>query len=175
MRSAESGTLRSTGWGRLLLEKAPFAVLSLAASALAVWAQHNAQALGTQSLSLRLENAAVSYAAYLGKLFWPANLAVFYPYPHSIPMPPGAEGAVGAGGGAGGGGGVGGCGARGSLVGGASGNEAAPLFGSGLVLVSGHAGAGDRIAAGGNAGDGGSLYLYSLYWTGSNRSEERRV
>jgi len=71
---------------RLLLEKMPFAVLSLVASALAVWAQQSVQALGTESLPLRLENAAVAYATYLGKLFWPTNLAVFYPYPDSIPI-----------------------------------------------------------------------------------------
>src|SRR5581483_2094061 len=41
-------------------------------------------AIGTESLPLRLENVALSYAAYLGKLFWPFNLAVFYPYPDSI-------------------------------------------------------------------------------------------
>ena len=70
----------------ILLEKLPFAVLSLAASALAVWAQHSVQALGTEPLFLRLENVAVSYAIYVGKMFWPVNLAVFYPYPASIPM-----------------------------------------------------------------------------------------
>ena len=86
VRSAESETRRPTGWGRLLLEKVPFGVLSLAASALAVWTQQNVQALGTQPLFLRLENAAVSCVAYLGKMFWPVNLAVFYPYPDSIPM-----------------------------------------------------------------------------------------
>jgi Tfp pilus assembly protein PilF len=32
-------------------------------------------------LSLRLENAAVSYVAYIGKMLWPAKLAVFYPHP----------------------------------------------------------------------------------------------
>ena len=86
VRSAESGTLQSTRWGRLLLEKVPFAVLSLTASALAVWAQQSVQALGTQPLFLRLQNAAVSYATYLEKLFWPAHLAVCYPYPDSIPL-----------------------------------------------------------------------------------------
>ena len=88
--SAESGKgqsrFRHTGWGPLLLEKAPFAVLSVAASALAVWTQQRIQAVGTEPLSLRLENVAVSYATYLGKLFWPVNLAAFYPYPDSIPM-----------------------------------------------------------------------------------------
>jgi tetratricopeptide (TPR) repeat protein len=90
VRSAESGQGQGKfgrlGWGQLLLEKLPFAVLSLTASALAMWAQQKVQAVGTEPLSLRLENAAVSYATYLGKFFWPVNLAVFYPYPGSIPM-----------------------------------------------------------------------------------------
>jgi hypothetical protein len=36
--------------------------------------------------SLRLQNAVVSYVAYVGKTLWPAKLAVFYPLPeHSLP------------------------------------------------------------------------------------------
>jgi tetratricopeptide (TPR) repeat protein len=39
-------------------------------------------------LSVRLENTIVSYVAYMGKTFWPAKLAVFYPHPeHSLPWP----------------------------------------------------------------------------------------
>jgi tetratricopeptide (TPR) repeat protein len=34
----------------------------------------------------RLANAAVSYALYIGKTLWPADLAVFYPYPDSRPL-----------------------------------------------------------------------------------------
>ena len=44
------------------------------------------KALAHFPLSLRIENALVSYAIYLGKMFWPANLAVFYPYPAEIPL-----------------------------------------------------------------------------------------
>ncbi len=40
----------------------------------------------TISMTLRFENAVVSYICYLWKLFWPANLAVYYPYPDSIPL-----------------------------------------------------------------------------------------
>ena len=37
--------------------------------------------------SLRLENAVVSYVTYMGKMFWPSKLAVFYPYPdHTLPL-----------------------------------------------------------------------------------------
>ncbi|OPZ14331.1 MAG: Tetratricopeptide repeat protein [Bacteroidetes bacterium ADurb.BinA245] len=34
----------------------------------------------------RLENALVSYAAYLGKMFWPVDLAIFYPYKTPLPL-----------------------------------------------------------------------------------------
>ena len=34
--------------------------------------------------ALRVENAIVSYARYLGKAFWPSRLALFYPYPLSL-------------------------------------------------------------------------------------------
>ena len=37
-------------------------------------------------LGLRVENALVSYAIYIGSMFWPANLAVFYPYPSQLPV-----------------------------------------------------------------------------------------
>jgi protein O-mannosyl-transferase len=37
--------------------------------------------LETVSLGTRAGNALISYCRYLGKLFWPTNLAVFYPYP----------------------------------------------------------------------------------------------
>ena len=33
------------------------------------------------SLAGRIENAFVSYARYLGKTFWPVNLAILYPHP----------------------------------------------------------------------------------------------
>jgi len=36
---------------------------------------------------VRLENALLSYCAYLGKMFWPVPLAVFYPHPlHTVPL-----------------------------------------------------------------------------------------
>jgi protein O-mannosyl-transferase len=61
--------------------------LSLAASVLTVWAQQKAEAMLMEPpLSLRLENAAVSYAVYLGKFFWPVNLVVYYPYPSTMAL-----------------------------------------------------------------------------------------
>ncbi len=37
-------------------------------------------------LALRVENAIVSYAVYIVKMFWPSGLAVFYPYPQHLPL-----------------------------------------------------------------------------------------
>ena len=37
-------------------------------------------------LGARVENALVSYCRYLGKMFWPADLAIFYPHPGYWPL-----------------------------------------------------------------------------------------
>ena len=71
--------------GKLLWEKLPFLALSAGASGLAIHTQHNVGAMFTAyPLPLRLENAAISYFAYLAKFFWPSGLAIFYPYSKSI-------------------------------------------------------------------------------------------
>ena len=67
----------------LLFEKLPFVALSLASSIVTLWAQGKGRTivdLNLVPLDARLENVLVSYVAYLGKIFWPANLSVFYPY-----------------------------------------------------------------------------------------------
>ena len=74
--------------GRLLSEKIPFFMLTIAVSAIAFWAQNKVGAMVTMeniSFIERLSNAVVSYGNYLGKIFWPVNLAVFYPFEHSLP------------------------------------------------------------------------------------------
>jgi tetratricopeptide (TPR) repeat protein len=74
---------------RLVLEKIPFLALALASVAVTILAQHKGQAvvpLGHFPLPLRLANALTSYAAYLGRLVLPAGLAVWYPYPASVPV-----------------------------------------------------------------------------------------
>ena len=45
-----------------------------------------AVSLDSVPLSLRLANVPVSYMRYLGNLAWPSNLAVYYPFPQSIPV-----------------------------------------------------------------------------------------
>jgi Flp pilus assembly protein TadD len=75
-------------WRSLAMEKIPFAVLAGAACAVTLVAQESQGAVGSFArfpLTLRVENAIVSCAAYLVSTFWPSGLAVFYPYPRSIP------------------------------------------------------------------------------------------
>jgi tetratricopeptide (TPR) repeat protein len=66
----------------LLIEKIPFLLAALAASVVTLLVQSSSGALKTNApLLLRSANAVVSYCRYLGKLLWPSNLAVLYPYP----------------------------------------------------------------------------------------------
>jgi hypothetical protein len=71
---------------RLLIEKVPFLVLSGISAAITFQAQAPAKVyFAGLPFSLRLANAAVACARYLGKTFWPADLAVFYPHPGRWP------------------------------------------------------------------------------------------
>jgi Tfp pilus assembly protein PilF/uncharacterized membrane protein YhaH (DUF805 family) len=74
-------------WGRcnsrLVLEKIPLLMLSLASAVLTLWAQKAGGAISAgaeYSLFVRLKNAAVAYTGYLGKAGWPSHLAVMYPH-----------------------------------------------------------------------------------------------
>ena len=82
-------TNRSSIIRSLLWEKAPFFLLTIASSIITLWAQSKGGALvSVQKLpfSERVVNAIVSYVSYLGKTFWPINLAVFYPYESSLSL-----------------------------------------------------------------------------------------
>ena len=64
----------------LIWEKWPFFVLVAVSCVITVLAQHNAvSSLVRVPLNIRLENAAIAYAAYLWKMIWPLPLAIFYP------------------------------------------------------------------------------------------------
>jgi tetratricopeptide (TPR) repeat protein len=66
----------------LLVEKIPFFVAALAMSIATFLVQKSSGAvMDNVDLAARLQNAVVSYCRYLGKLLWPVDLAVFYPYP----------------------------------------------------------------------------------------------
>ncbi len=73
---------------RLIAEKIPFFVLTIASCVVTRIAQSGAVWSGASlPFSFRLENALMSYVRYLGKMFWPADLALIYPYPHQWPLP----------------------------------------------------------------------------------------
>jgi tetratricopeptide (TPR) repeat protein len=74
------------GVGALVVEKIPFFVLTIGAAVATYLAQDAAGAtFGSIPLGLRLANAVVSVARYLGMLVWPSGLAVIYPYPAAWP------------------------------------------------------------------------------------------
>jgi protein O-mannosyl-transferase len=67
----------------LILEKLPLFALAFASSIVTAMAQAGAGAVAavdTLPLRYRVENAAVSYLAYVRDMLWPAGLAPFYPY-----------------------------------------------------------------------------------------------
>ena len=70
--------------GGLLVEKIPLFAMSIASSWITVVAQHRSQAMiSTAAVTWkeRVENAIVSYARYIGKMFWPSGLSYYYPHP----------------------------------------------------------------------------------------------
>jgi Flp pilus assembly protein TadD len=77
---------------RLILEKVPFFILSFASSLITVHAQRQAIAHSKAvPLVFRCVNALLAYVYYLGKMFWPINLAVIYPLPSTWTILQGAE------------------------------------------------------------------------------------
>lgn len=71
-------------------EKIPFFLIAILVSYFVTESlneYHNTISFTRVSLSLRIYNIIVSYALYIIKLFWPADLAVFYPFPKSISVP----------------------------------------------------------------------------------------
>jgi tetratricopeptide (TPR) repeat protein len=73
---------------RLIVEKIPLLLLSAASGAITIWAQKDiVRSLEVISFPLRVGNALVSYAAYVGKMIYPVGLAVLYPYPERYLSP----------------------------------------------------------------------------------------
>ncbi len=73
---------------RLVAEKVPFMLMALASviSTLLTVKEHASfYTTDAVPILLRLSNALVSYMKYLGKLFWPTDLALLYPYPDAVP------------------------------------------------------------------------------------------
>ena len=79
----------------LVWEKTPWFALSAASALITMKAQSAAR---HEELPLweHLANAALAYAKYVGKTFWPANLAPLYPHPgRTISIPAAALSALG--------------------------------------------------------------------------------
>jgi tetratricopeptide (TPR) repeat protein len=76
-------------WTKLTLEKLPLFAMSAASSVLTEMAQGaggSVMGLSLLPVSTRIENAAISYVAYIGKIVWPAKLATYYPLRFSPPL-----------------------------------------------------------------------------------------
>ncbi len=74
--------LKARDFRRLFMEKAPLLLMAAITSVLTFLAQRGYGAVVSLHhfpLSARAANAAIAYVAYIGKTFWPINLAVLYP------------------------------------------------------------------------------------------------
>jgi Flp pilus assembly protein TadD len=73
---------------RLVLQKVPLLALSLLSVYLTLLsARYSLMAISTEvvPMKLRIANALVSYVSYIAKMIWPHKLAVFYPFPTTLP------------------------------------------------------------------------------------------
>src|SRR6185436_19872742 len=74
-------TFHVSRFSRLVLEKIPLFTLALASCVVTFAAQQHGKSIALNvPFTLRAANALNSYAAYVGKMFWPADLAVLYPF-----------------------------------------------------------------------------------------------
>jgi len=86
---AGSNSFPRTTIRKLVLEKVPLLALSVAVILIS---SHTLKLIGGyitrdhRPMSLRIENAVVAYTKYVGKIIWPDKLAVYYPFPASIPL-----------------------------------------------------------------------------------------
>ena len=72
---------------RLIAEKIPLLILSVLSCVITYIVQEKAGVMEFAkgiTLSVRLQNVLIAYAGYIGKMFYPCNLAVLYPYPAGI-------------------------------------------------------------------------------------------
>ncbi len=87
-RTEGSSVMPWAAFLRLIKEKVPLFVLAGASSVVTIAVQQKGGSIGSLDaipLYARIANAAVSYAQYAGKAFWPQSLAAFYPHPGTPP------------------------------------------------------------------------------------------
>ena len=73
---------------RIVLEKIPFLAIVLISSVITFLVQKHSGAVNSLDMAplfSRIANALVSYVGYIGKMVWPSNMAVLYPFPNMIP------------------------------------------------------------------------------------------
>jgi tetratricopeptide (TPR) repeat protein len=84
LKRLEPFTLKA--FSRLMMEKIPFLLLSAVSCVVTFIVQREGGAVSVAlTFGARVANALVSYVRYLGKFFWPDNLAVLYPHPGHWP------------------------------------------------------------------------------------------
>lgn len=76
--------IHKTSVFHLVLEKVPLFILTVIVSAAAFITQQKGGALASLGLSFHVANALVSYLKYIGKMFFPVQLAIYYPYPKML-------------------------------------------------------------------------------------------
>ncbi len=78
---------RAQNFVKLALEKVPLLALSAASAVVTMKAQRAGNAVASMleyPLSMRMENATLSYVRYGGKALWPSALSPQYPYPEGL-------------------------------------------------------------------------------------------
>jgi Flp pilus assembly protein TadD len=81
--------LRPANALRLTMEKLPLLALSVLSSIATFMAQKgggSVMALDVLPVSSRVMNALVSYVTYIGNMFWPVDLYMYYPHAPSFPL-----------------------------------------------------------------------------------------
>ena len=87
--STISNSTKKSGNLHLFWEKIPLLVFAVTSSVVTFFAQQSGGAVRSLEvfpLSIRIENALVSYVSYIGKMIFPHNLAVLYPHPNDFTM-----------------------------------------------------------------------------------------
>ncbi len=82
-----SSVRRESNTQQIILEKVPLLLLSTLSvyiSSKSVQGEGDVISLQLVPMLLRIENALVSYVKYIGKMIWPQNLSVYYPFPEMI-------------------------------------------------------------------------------------------
>jgi tetratricopeptide (TPR) repeat protein len=84
LRRLDAASLPS--WRSAVLEKIPLFAISAAAAVTTYAVQQAGGAVKAIPTGLRISNALVSWVVYISKFVWPSRLAIFYPYPKTVPV-----------------------------------------------------------------------------------------